>query len=142
MRKYSGIPELLEQYMEENSADERWITVRELCDRFGLTRYEYNTISGFLRRLESGPFREFPFIVLKIERIERTSPSDPPKRRYLVKRRSVSASVPGARGQGSKTNGRDEAAVTLPGSLSDAFAPADAPAGSRSIPESFLSQSL
>ncbi len=90
MRKYSGIPELLEQFMEENNANERWITVRELCDRFGLTAFEYNSISGFLRRLESGPFREFPFIVLKIERVERTSPSDPPKRRYLVKRRAVS----------------------------------------------------
>lgn len=95
MRKYSGIPALLEQYMEENGADERWVTVRELCDRFGLTRYEYNTILGFLRRLEYGPFRAFPFIVLKIERIERTSPSDPPKRRYLVKRRSAFVPVPG-----------------------------------------------
>lgn len=77
MRKYSGIPELLEQYMKESGADERWITVREFCDRFELTRYEYNTVSGFLRRLESGPFREFPYIVLKTERIERSSPSAP-----------------------------------------------------------------
>ena len=89
MKKYSGIPELLEQFMGENGADERWITVRELCDRFGLTRYEYNTVSGFLRRLESGPFREFPFIVIRIEPVERSHPSDPPKRRYLVKRRSL-----------------------------------------------------
>ena len=94
MRKYSGIPELLEQYMEENGADERWVTVRELCDRFGLTRYEYNTVSGFLRRLESGPFREFPYIVLRIERIERSMPSNPPKRRYLIKRRAMPVPVP------------------------------------------------
>ena len=70
MRKYTGIPELLEQYMEEHGTDERWITVRELCERFGLTRYEANSVSGFLRRLESGPFREFPFIVLRIERTD------------------------------------------------------------------------
>jgi len=94
MRKYSGIPEILEQYMEESGTGERWITVRELCDRFGLERYEYNTVSGFLRRLESGPFREFPYIVLKIERTKRSSPSDPPKRRYLVKRRGMSGPGP------------------------------------------------
>jgi hypothetical protein len=94
MKKYSGIPELLEQYMVESGSDERWITVRELCDRFGLERYEYNTISGFLRRLESSPFREFPYIVLRIEPIERTLPSDPPKRRYLVRRRSTPVPVP------------------------------------------------
>jgi hypothetical protein len=94
MRKYPGIPELLEQYMAEKGADERWITVRELCEWSGLTRYEYNTVSGFLRRLESGPFREFPYIVLRIERLERSSPSEPPKRRYLVRRRSVPAPVP------------------------------------------------
>ena len=94
LRKYSGIPELLEQYMLENGADEQWITVRELCDRFGLMRYEYNTVSGFLRRLESGSFREFPYIVLRIERIERSSLSDPPKRRYLVRRRAVPVPVP------------------------------------------------
>ena len=28
--KYQGIPELLEAYMEENAADERWITAHEL----------------------------------------------------------------------------------------------------------------
>jgi hypothetical protein len=30
MRKYSGIPELLEQYMKETGSDEGWITVCEL----------------------------------------------------------------------------------------------------------------
>ena len=83
MRKYSGIPELLERYMEENGADERWVTVRELCEWSSLTRYESTRSRDSCRRLESGPFREFPYIVLRIERIERSSPSDPPKRRYL-----------------------------------------------------------
>jgi hypothetical protein len=96
MNKYSGIPELLEQYMVENGTDERWVTVHELRQRFGLTRYQYNTISGFLRRLEFRSFGQCPYIVLRIEKVERTSPSDPPKCRYLVKRKHMTtANVPG-----------------------------------------------
>ena len=91
MKKYSGIPELLEQYMVENGTDERWVTVHELRQRFGLTRYQYNTISGFLRRLEFGPFGQCPYIVVRIEKVKRTSPSDPPKCRYLVKRKVLTA---------------------------------------------------
>ena len=95
MKKYSGIPELLEQYMVENGVDERWVTVHELRERFGLDRYQYNTISGFLRRLEFGTFGQCPYIVLRIEKVERVSPSDPPKCRYLVKRKKiVAAHVP------------------------------------------------
>jgi len=84
MRKYSGIPELLEQYMGEMAADEQWVTVHELRDRFGLTRYQSNTVSAFLRRLRLGPFGRFPFIVAKIERPEGENPSDPKKSRYLL----------------------------------------------------------
>jgi hypothetical protein len=89
MKKYSGIPELLEQYMVENGTDERWVTVHELRDRFGLTRYQYNTISGFLRRLEFGSFGQCPYIVLRIEKVEKIKTSDPPKCRYLVKRKDL-----------------------------------------------------
>jgi hypothetical protein len=89
MNKYSGVPELLEQFMEENGTDERWVTVQELRQRFGLTRYQYNTISGFLRRLEFGSFGQCPYIVLRIEKAERIKPSDPPKCRYLVKRKNI-----------------------------------------------------
>lgn len=88
MRKYPDMPELLEQFMDEQDADERWVTVREVRERFSLTQHQANTISAFLRRLEFGPFRGFPFIVLRIERIERTSLSDPPKCRYLVRRKT------------------------------------------------------
>jgi hypothetical protein len=56
MKKYSGIPELLKRYMEENGADEQWITMQKIRDRFNLTRYQCNTVSEFLRRLEFGPF--------------------------------------------------------------------------------------
>lgn len=87
MRKYPGIPELLEQFMQEQGADERWVTVQELRDRFGLTRYQCNTVSGFLRRLQSGPFGKFPFIVTNITREEGENPSDPKKCRYLLKLR-------------------------------------------------------
>jgi len=87
MRKYSGIPELLEAYMEENAANERWITAHELRDRFGLTRYQSNTVSAFLRRLNAGPFGRFPFIVAKIALEEGENPSDPKKCRYLLKLR-------------------------------------------------------
>jgi hypothetical protein len=87
MRKYPNIPELLEAYMQEQGSLERWVTVQELRDRFGLTRYQCNTVSGFLRRLESGPFGQFPFIVAKITREDGENPSDPKKCRYLLKLR-------------------------------------------------------
>lgn len=95
MRKYHGIPELLEAYMEENAADERWITAHELRNRFGLTRYQSNTVSAFLRRLKVGPFSQFPFIVTKITLEVGDKPSDPKKSRYLLKRRCGLSNDPG-----------------------------------------------
>jgi len=73
--------------MEESAADERWVTVSELRHRFNLTPYKANTISGFLRRLESGTFGQFPFIVAKIERTYGEKLSDSKKCRYLLKLR-------------------------------------------------------
>jgi len=95
MKRYPKIPELLEQYMEEGGIDERWITVHELRDHFGLTRYQSNTVSAFLRRLKFGPFGRFPFIVVKILHEETENPSDPKKCRYLVKRRREFSPTPG-----------------------------------------------
>ena len=96
MRKYSGIPELLEQYMNEQGANEHWVTVQELRDRFGLTRYQCNTVSGFLRRLEFASFGQFPYVVMKIESLEGIAPSAPPKCRYLVKRKeNATGTIPG-----------------------------------------------
>lgn len=91
MRKYHGIPELLDQFMGEQCADERWVTVQELRDHFGLTRYQCNTVSGFLRRIACGPFGRFPYIVLRIGQVPGGHPSDPPKCRYLVKRKNAPA---------------------------------------------------
>jgi len=65
--------------------DERWVTVQELRTRFGLTRYQCNTVSGFLRRLAFGPFGQFPYIVASITREVGSNPSDPRKCRYLLK---------------------------------------------------------
>jgi hypothetical protein len=96
MRKYNGMPELLEQFMEEQEADEWWVTVQELRDRFGLTRYQCNTVSGFLRRLEFGTFGRFPYIVLRIEQTGGENPSDPPKCRYLVKRKDKTGATQAA----------------------------------------------
>jgi hypothetical protein len=93
MKKYQGIPELLEAYMKENAVDEMWITAHELRDHFGLTRYQSNTVSAFLRRLEFGPFRQYPFIVAKIAQEGGKNPSDPKKSRYLLQLR-VGASAP------------------------------------------------
>ena len=105
MRKYSGIPELLEAYMQENGADERWVTVQELRDRFGLSRYQSVTVSAFLRRLEQGPFVRFPYIVLKIEHmpaaLSKTMRSD----RYLVTRRESGNIHPGALRHSGEING-------------------------------------
>lgn len=91
MRKYPGIPELLEQFMLEQGTEERWVTVQELRYRFGLTRYQCNTVSGFLRRLKSGPFGQFPFIVASVTQEEGENPSDPKKCRYLLKLREYTA---------------------------------------------------
>lgn len=92
MNKYPGIPELVETYMEELSADHRWITVHEVRDRYGLSRYQSNTVAAFLRRLRFGTFGRFPFIVTRIESEYSKNPSDPKKSRYLLTlRKNVAA---------------------------------------------------
>lgn len=87
MRKYPGIPELVEEYMLTNATDERWITAHELREHFGLTRYQSNTVSAFLRRLKFGPFGRFPFVVARIAQECGEKPSDPKKYRYLLRHR-------------------------------------------------------
>jgi hypothetical protein len=74
MNIYPNIPELLEQYMEENGACERWIIINELHDRFNQTRYRRNTVSGFLRTLEFGSFGQFQFTVISIDRSDGQKP--------------------------------------------------------------------
>lgn len=89
MVKYEGIPELLAAFMEADGGAERWVTVREVRDRFGLSRSQSSTISGFLRRLEFNSYRHFPYVVRKVELLERESPSAPLRYRYLLARRGT-----------------------------------------------------
>ena len=89
MRKYNGIPELLEQFMQAQGSDERWVTVQELRDWFGLSRYQCNTVSGFLRRLHAGTFGKCPYIVLRIDQVQGYKLNDPPRYRYLVKQKGA-----------------------------------------------------
>jgi|WetSurMetagenome_2_1015567.scaffolds.fasta_scaffold354940_2 hypothetical protein len=94
MRKYHGIPELLEQFMEEQGAEEkRWVTVLEIRDRFGLTRYQCTSVSGFLRRLQYKPFVQFPYIVIKIDWASSSCISETRVHRYLVVRRHNTPAV-------------------------------------------------
>jgi hypothetical protein len=67
MKKYPGIPELMEQFMDKQGTDERWVTVQEFRGRFDLARNQCTTVSGFLNRLQFGTFGQFPYIVLKRE---------------------------------------------------------------------------
>lgn len=93
MNKYPGIPELVEAYMDEMSADEGWITVHELRDRYSLSRYQSNTVAAFLRRLRFGAFGRFPFIVSRIESEYGKNPSDPKKYRYFLTLRKTVATT-------------------------------------------------
>lgn len=94
MNRYNGIPELLEQFMEEEEVTERWVTVQELRDRFGLTRYQCNTVSGFLRRLRFGVFGRFPYIVLHVRQDSGNSAYSPRTARYLVYRKGNDRKIP------------------------------------------------
>jgi hypothetical protein len=87
MRKYSGIPEIVEEHMTESRSTERWVTVQEIRNRFGLTRVQCTTVSGFLRRLRQGSFVRFPYIVQKIERVPADTQRKMRVRRYLLKLR-------------------------------------------------------
>jgi len=74
--------------MEEQAAEAQWVTVQELRDRFSLTRYQCNTVSGFLRRLKYSSFVQFPYIVVRIETVDTARVSDPRRCRYLVTRKN------------------------------------------------------
>jgi hypothetical protein len=89
MIKYMGIPELLEEYMQESGESQRWVTVREIRDRYALSSNRASTISGFLRRIERGPFFTFPYVVVRIKRSRRPPPDGRRQIRYLIKKREV-----------------------------------------------------
>lgn len=84
MRKFAGVPEMLEEYMAEKESTACWVTVGELRNRFGFPRYQCTSVSRFLRRLHEGAFREYPFIVEKIEQNPTRTKRDSRVSRYLV----------------------------------------------------------
>lgn len=86
MKRYPGVPEMLEQIMQESGTNERWVTVREIRERFQLTRYQCTTVFSFLRRLEYCPFRQYPFIVRRVERPQAPAGRASRACRYLVSR--------------------------------------------------------
>ena len=85
--RFNELPDLLEQYMEENGSDERWVTVQEFRDRFNLTWENGHIIAAFLCGLMYKPIFKFPFIVYRVERIKTQYRSQIAPNRYLVKRR-------------------------------------------------------
>jgi hypothetical protein len=84
MTKYAAVPDLVALFMEESGGPEQWVTVREIRERFSLPRYQSGTIAGFLHRLEFSPYGQFPYVVKKVELLEREGRSAPLRYRYLL----------------------------------------------------------
>ena len=82
------VPELLEQFMEACGTTERWVTVSEIRNYYGLDESASPAISGFLHRISCGSFASFPY---RVGRIEKTTIDAGPHprtiRKYLVTRR-------------------------------------------------------
>ena len=85
--RFNELPDLLEQYMEENGSDERWVTVQEFR-RFNLTGENRHIIAAFLCGLMYKQiFLNFPSLFHRVERIKSLYRSQITPNRYLVKRR-------------------------------------------------------
>jgi hypothetical protein len=91
MARNGNIPDLLEQFMEESGAKERWVTVNELRTYFHLDGTTAPAISGFLQRIYTGTFLSFPYRVERIERITLNTKPHPRiiKKYFIAKRPAV-----------------------------------------------------
>lgn len=121
MARNREVPELLERFMEESGASERWITVYEFRAHFKLNEQYSPAISGFLQRIYQGSFYSCPYRVERIEKISIETPQKRTIRRYLIRRRPGSAAFsddppypervpeqgPGNDGCGHKRRGRE-----------------------------------
>ena len=87
MNGSKDIPDLVEQFLTELGGNPQWITVREIRERFCLSREHARFIAAFLKRLAFRPCFEYPFAVYRIERVKGHYPSETTTLRYLVKRR-------------------------------------------------------
>lgn len=88
MANYNGIPEMLETYMDESGSSGCWVTVGQLRQRFGFPRERCTSVSRFLRRLHEGTYRQFPYIVLSIERDPSCRSPEVGVLRYRLEKRS------------------------------------------------------
>jgi len=88
MARNKEIPDLLEQYMEQFSETEHWITVQEFRTYFQLADMYAPAISGFLLRIYHGPFCSCHYRVERMEKIVVNSPQRKIIKRYLVKKRA------------------------------------------------------
>lgn len=87
MSFHTEVPELLEEYMDTMGEKERWVTVRELREFFGLDISAGQAFAGFLQKIYQGPFFSCRFKVVRIEKFQDTSPPYRIIRKYLVQQR-------------------------------------------------------
>lgn len=88
MAKYVEVPELLARYMEEQGDKPQWVTVKDIRSRFDLGREWSSPLSGFLHRIEIGPFFSYPFVVVRSEREGGSKQSKGMVLRYLIQKRA------------------------------------------------------
>ena len=81
------IPELIEQYMESSGTAERWVTVRELRNKFHLNESAGPAFAGFLQKIHHGTFFACRYKVARIEKFRDTAPPYRIIRKYLIQKR-------------------------------------------------------
>jgi hypothetical protein len=87
MTRHPDIPEMLDQYMEVSGGSDQWITVKDLRTFFQLDDSASPPISGFLQRINHGPFLTCQYRVTRIEKMIVDIPHPRMIKRYLITRR-------------------------------------------------------
>jgi len=100
MPRNNNVPELVETFMDECGATERWITVNEIREYFDLDILYGPAISGFLRKIHRGTFFSCPYRVERVERFVVDKPHQRTIKRYLVRRRPFSSKTKSCPWQG------------------------------------------
>ena len=92
MTNHPKILELLNDYMDADGQQERWITVQEFRTYFHLDPGWSPVISGYFQRIYQNPTYRCPYRVTRIEKVR--DPANPYRsvRRYRVER---SIRIPG-----------------------------------------------
>lgn len=94
MIRHPEIPDLLEQYMKAEGAEERWVTVGELRSYFQMDESAGPAFSGFLKKIHQGPFVACRYKVVRIEKYQDTVPPYRIIRKYLVRERPARREKP------------------------------------------------